>query len=76
MSTRFFTNLGEQTLFRKFKGVFENNPELEWFDALIGFLRASGYFSIRPYLERVPHIRILVGIAIEHLVLSVAVPKM
>jgi hypothetical protein len=62
---RFFTNLGEQTLFRKLKGVFENNPELEWFDALVGFLRASGYFAIRPYLERIPHIRILVGINVD-----------
>ena len=65
MSTRFFTNLGDQTLFRKFKGVFESNPELEWFDALVGFLRASGYFAIRPYLEKIPHIRILVGINVD-----------
>jgi len=65
MSTRFFTDIGEQTLFRKFKDVFENNPELEWFDALIGFLRASGYFAIRPYLERIPHIGILVGIDVD-----------
>ena len=30
-----------------------------------GFLRASGYFAIRPYLERYPHIRILVGINVD-----------
>src|ERR1700687_5562666 len=65
MSTRFFTNVGEQTLFRKLKGVFESNPDLQWFDAVIGYLRASGYFAIRPYLDKIPQIRILVGINVD-----------
>ena len=65
MSTRFFTNHGDQTLLRKFQGVFENNPDIEWFDALVGFLRASGYFAIRPFLGNVPHIRVLVGINVD-----------
>jgi hypothetical protein len=65
MSTRFFTNHGEQTLLKKFQGIFENNPDIEWFDALVGFLRASGYFAIRPHLAKVPHIRILVGINVD-----------
>ena len=41
MSTRFFTNQGDQTLLRKFRGVFESNADIEWFDALVGCLRAS-----------------------------------
>jgi len=65
MSTRFFTNLGEQTLFKKFRGVFENNSDIECFDALVGYLRSSGYFALRPYLEKVPKIRILVGINVD-----------
>lgn len=65
MSTRFFTNHGERTLLEKFKGVFQNNPDIEWFDALVGYLRSSGYFALRPYLKRVPHIRILVGINVD-----------
>jgi len=65
MSSRFFTNHGEQTLFKKFQGVFESNPDIEWFDALVGYLRSSGYFALRPYLENVPHIRILVGINVD-----------
>jgi superfamily II DNA/RNA helicase len=65
MSTRFFTNHGEQTLFKKFQGVFESNSDIEWFDALVGYLRSSGYFALRPYLEKVPHIRILVGINVD-----------
>ena len=65
MSTRFFTNQADQTLLRKFRGVFESNPDIEWFDALVGYLRASGYFAIRPFLSNVPHIRILVGINVD-----------
>jgi superfamily II DNA or RNA helicase len=65
MSTRFFTNHSEQTLFKKFRGVFENNPDIERFDALVGYLRSSGYFALRPYLEKVPNVRILVGINVD-----------
>jgi len=65
MSTRFFTNQGDQTLLRKFRGVFESNADIERFDALVGYLRASGYFAIRPFLAQVPHIRILVGINVD-----------
>lgn len=36
MSTRFFTNHDKQTLFEKFKGIFQHNTDIEWFDALIG----------------------------------------
>ncbi len=49
MSTRFFTNLDEHTLFKKFQGVFESNADIERFDALVGYLRSSGYFALRPY---------------------------
>lgn len=65
MSTRFFTNEGENTLLKKFAGVSAHNPDIERFDALVGYLRASGYFALRPHLERVPLIRILVGIDVD-----------
>jgi superfamily II DNA or RNA helicase len=65
MSTRFFTNEGENTLLKKFAGVFAHNPDIERFDALVGYLRASGYFALRPHLEKVPLIRILVGIDVD-----------
>lgn len=61
MSTRFFTNAGDNTLLAKFAGVMSHNPDIERFDALVGYLRASGWFAIRPHLERVPKIRVLVG---------------
>ena len=68
MSTKFFTNADANTLLRKFKGVFENNQDIHFFDALVGFFRASGYFSLRPFLEDVPKIRILVGINVDKII--------
>jgi superfamily II DNA/RNA helicase/HKD family nuclease len=65
MSTKFFTNSGENTLLNKFKGVFEHNKDVKFFDALVGYFRASGYFKIRPFLDDVPNIRILVGINVD-----------
>jgi superfamily II DNA/RNA helicase/HKD family nuclease len=68
MSTRFFTNDGENTLLNKFKGVFENNKDIEFFDALVGYFRASGYFRIREHLNNVPKIRVLVGIDVDKII--------
>ncbi|MBK8348843.1 MAG: hypothetical protein IPL08_14960 [Saprospiraceae bacterium] len=50
MATKFFTNEGNKTLLEKFKGIFEYNTDIERFDALVGYFRASGYFSVRPFL--------------------------
>ncbi|MCJ1805730.1 phospholipase D-like domain-containing protein [Flavobacterium covae] len=66
MSTKFFTNKDSNSLINKFKGVFENQ-NVHYFDALIGYFRASGYFNLRPFLENVPEIRILVGINVDDL---------
>ncbi len=68
MSSKFFTNADQNTLLRKFEGVFTNNPDIKFFDALVGFFRASGYFSIRPYLDNVPNIRVLVGINVDKII--------
>ena len=68
MTTKFFTNEAENTLLNKFKGIFTSNRDIQFFDALVGFLRASGYFSIRPYLNEIPLIRILVGINVDTII--------
>lgn len=68
MSTKFFTNENENTLLEKFKGVFSNNKDIQFFDALVGYFRSSGYFSIRPFLNDVPNIRILVGIDVDKII--------
>ena len=65
MSTRFFTNRRNNTLIEKFAGVFANNPDILFFDALVGYFRSSGYFALRPNLEKLEKIRILVGIDVD-----------
>jgi len=67
MPTKFFTNSEENTLINKFEGVFTYNPNIQYFDALVGYFRASGYFRIRPFLDKVPKIRILVGINVDRI---------
>ncbi len=67
MPTRFFTNTEHNTLLSKFEGIFEHNPDLKRFDALVGYLRASGYFAIRPKLKDLPSVRILVGINVDNI---------
>ena len=67
MSTKFFTNSGENTLINKFEGIF-THTSVHYFDALVGYFRSSGYFRIRKHLENVSKFRILVGIDVEHLI--------
>lgn len=67
MSTQFFTNRDNNSLLSKFQGVLEHVPNLHCFDALVGYFRSSGYFRLRPYLENIQHIRILVGINVDQL---------
>jgi len=71
MSTRFFTNTGDNTLLNKFRGIFEHTRVAE-FDALVGFFRSSGYFRLREHLRGVGQIRILVGIDVDHLISEAA----
>ncbi len=66
MTTKFFTNEEQNSLFNKFKGIFEYQ-KIHNFDALVGFFRSSGYFKVRKLLDDVPEIRILVGINIDKL---------
>ncbi len=69
MTTKFFTNKDENTLLNKLESFFENKKPY-YFDALVGYFRASGYFRIRTFLDKVPKIRILVGINVDNLVLE------
>ncbi|MDD4712628.1 MAG: hypothetical protein PHP34_04775 [Bacteroidales bacterium] len=48
MSSKFFTNKNGNTLIKKFEGVLANNPMVKNLDAVVGFLRSSGYFELRP----------------------------
>ena len=66
MSTKFFTNEENNSLLEKFEGIFKH-MNIYFFDALVGFFRASGYFRIYPYLKDVEQIRILIGIDVDKL---------
>lgn len=68
MSTKFFTNQDENTLFNKLEGVFQHNKSINYFDVLVGYFRSSGYFRLRPLLDNVDNIRILVGIDVDKLI--------
>lgn len=66
MGTNFFTNEKENTLLEKIEGVFKYR-KVYFFDALVGYFRASGYFRIRKFIQQTPRIRILVGINVDKL---------
>jgi ERCC4-related helicase len=68
MSSKFFTNKEKNTLINKFEGVINNNPNINCFDAVVGYLRASGYFEIQPFLDKMEKVRILVGINTDRLI--------
>ncbi len=69
MSTKFFTNEHENTLLSKIEGIFQHR-NIFFFDALVGYFYASGYFSIRKFVEKASEIRILVGIDVNRLILE------
>ncbi len=66
MGTNFFTNEKDNTLLEKIEGVFKYK-QVHFFDALVGYFRASGYFKIRKFIKQTPRIRILVGINVDKL---------
>lgn len=66
--SNFFTNKNGNSLDKKFENVFKNMNNIEYFDALVGYFRATGYFRIRKYIDKVPKVRILVGINVDNLV--------
>jgi hypothetical protein len=68
MSTKFFTNQNNNSLLKKFDGVFKNIDSIRHFDALVGYFRTSGYFKVRNFLDKIPRIRILVGINVDQLI--------
>ncbi len=66
-TTQLFTNRNGNTLIKKLEGVFAHMPGIAHFDVLVGYFRASGYFRVRPLLDKIPRVRILVGIDVDRL---------
>ena len=65
ISSHFFTNRDGNTLMKEFEGILQNNPQVTNLDAVVGFLRASGYFTLRPFLDGINKVRILIGIDVD-----------
>ena len=65
MSTKFFNNENDNTLFNKLKGIASGMVTFDRFLAVVGFFRSSGYFKLRKELGDISEIKILVGINID-----------
>ena len=65
ISSHFFTNRDGNTLMNEFEGILTNNPQVKNLDAVVGFLRASGYFTLRPFLDGINKVRVLIGINVD-----------
>ena len=61
----FFTNRDGNTLMKQFEGFLKKNPQVKNLDAVVGFLRASGYFALRPFLDNINKVRVLIGIDVD-----------
>lgn len=70
MSKQFFTNKDGNTLMKEFEGLLLHNPSIKCLDSVVGFLRASGYFTLRPFLDSINKVRILIGIDVDKYIAS------
>ena len=65
MAKQFFTNKDGNTLIKEFEGLLKHNDRITYLDSVVGFLRASGYFTLRPFLNNIKKARILIGIDVD-----------
>lgn len=71
-NSHIFTNRDGNTLMKEFEGVLQHNPQIRNLDAVVGFLRASGYFSLRPFLDSINKVRVLIGIDVDKYIADAA----
>ena len=71
-NSHIFTNRDGNTLIKEFEGVLQHNPQIRNLDAVVGFLRASGYFSLRPFLDNIGKVRVLIGIDVDKYIAKAA----
>ena len=71
-NSHIFTNRDGNTLMKEFEGVLQHNPQIRNLDAVVGFLRASGYFSLRPFLDSINKVRVLIGIDVDKYIAETA----
>lgn len=71
-NSHIFTNREGNTLMKEFEGVLQHNPQIRNLDAVVGFLRASSYFSLRPFLDSINKVRVLIGIDVDKYIAEAA----
>ncbi|MBO5466205.1 MAG: SNF2/RAD54 family helicase [Prevotella sp.] len=71
-NSHIFTNREGNTLMKEFEGVLQHNPQIRNLDAVVGFLRASGYFSLRPFFDSINKVRVLIGIDVDKYIAEAA----
>ena len=57
---------------KEFEGILQHNQHIKNLDAVVGFLRASGYFSLRPFLDSINRVRALIGIDVDKYIAQAA----
>ena len=60
---KFFTNEPDRDLYSRFAAILKSNTQ--FFDALVGYFRTSGFFRMYEALETVEKVRILVGLNVD-----------
>lgn len=66
---KFFTNEPERDLYSRFATILKSNTQ--FFDILVGYFRASGFFKIYEALDSVEKIRILVGLNVDRFTVKI-----
>ena len=66
---KFFTNEPERDLYSRFAAILKSNTQ--FFDVLVGYFRASGFFRMYEALEQVEKIRILVGLNVDRFTVKI-----
>ena len=66
---KFFTNEPERDLYTRFSTILKSNTQ--FFDALVGYFRTSGFFRLYESLESVEKIRILVGLNVDKFTMKI-----
>ncbi len=72
MSSKFFTNREDNTLFQKIVQTVEGVKDFAQFLAVVGYFRSSGYAQISQLVTRAKTIRVLVGIDVDSLTATLA----
>ena len=66
---KFFTNEPERDLYSRFAAILKSNTQ--FFDVLVGYFRASGFFKMYEALESIEKIRILVGLNVDRFTVKI-----